>query len=980
MAARSVRSRPTRLGWGSFGMAVLTMVGAFSTTNNLLYVLYSAILSALVVSWLAGKLNLRRLSVSARFPDQVFRGDPFRLGLVLRNEGSLPAMGLAVRGVAVERLDPSGQVAIGLPFTFAHRGLNLAAGLEVESLFPLGLFRHRLALAEPAGTAFPKLKEVHGAFEITADASLSGRPLPKKGRGDELYGIRDYDESDDSRLINWKLSAKAGKPLINEYCVPGESRVTIRIDAVGSGEEAERRISEAGSAFKYYVDTGAEVRLVTCEGGVDYGKGLLHLDKALRLLAALGEGKTPRPSRAAPGPPRGALTDTPALRRLQFAGAAIVYAGLFLIDEINVALLAALAAVIPLGWLLYEFKAWRVPRLAWDALSLGVLVFILALDWRVSGVAIANTHLVLYLLANRALNEVKTAELPQFFLILALGGFLVSGLTISPWYFLFFLLYAAFAGTWLMLASGFRFEDRARWAPGLAAVAAACLGLAGVVFGVSPRTEGLRHMNPFVAMGIDKLQVKSAAIVGFTEHVSLGWYGRIKKSTSRVMRIRPLAPPGPGAPGPLYVRGAAFDTFDGNSWDKGKLDFAYRMEGRRCVSNSGRAWAVRAGEQVVFPADDGTLEPALEFTCYPMNLSVLFTVGSLTAVRLPSGAANFDYTDTAYFAAPYTAGMSYVLYARRAAPGFGRSIEGYDRLLRERFLRLPPGEDGRVAALARKITAKAATDEEKAGAVESHLRRSYRYSTFSDSDRRGLPEFLFEDKKGNCEYFATAAAILLRHAGVPARLVTGFLAEEWNEYGKFYDVRQSAAHAWTEAYVGGRWVTLDATPPAGFTQAADALYKRLERLMSALEMRWYRHIIGYDTYVQRNTFYRLSQALSPERAAAWLKKAARPLAAAAAVAGVVLAGWRFRRRGRRPPKTIFERAQALLDRAGLGREAHLTPLEHARGVGRVRPDLAAVVPLVELHYLDRYGGAGLDGGRKRRVEELLEGLELALRK
>ncbi|MDD5629400.1 MAG: transglutaminase domain-containing protein, partial [Elusimicrobia bacterium] len=245
---------------------------------------------------------------------------------------------------------------------------------------------------------------------------------------------------------------------------------------------------------------------------------------------------------------------------------------------------------------------------------------------------------------------------------------------------------------------------------------------------------------------------------------------------------------------------------------------------------------------------------------------------------------------------------------------------------------------------------------------------------------KGLAQFLFEDQKGNCEFFATAAAVMLRHVGVPARFVAGFLAEEWNEYGRFYDVRQGSAHAWTEAYIGGRWVTLDATPPAGFSQAADAFYKRLERMMSALEMRWYQQVIGYDGYVQRNTFFRLSQAVSPERVLARAKRLALPggLAAAAAACGLGL--WRLRGRRRRAPRTLFERAQALLDDAGLPREAHLTPLEHARRLGRARPELAGLVPLVELHYLERYRGPALDAAQSRRAELLLADLGRALRR
>ncbi|MBI5883610.1 MAG: DUF58 domain-containing protein [Elusimicrobia bacterium] len=245
----SCRARLTRLGWGAVGMAVLSMMASFSTGNNLLYVLYGMVVAGLAVSWLGGRVNLARVTACGRMPDQVFRGDLFRLCLTLANAGRFPAFGLRVREAVVGRLGPGQEAEVRFPFIFEHRGLNRVEGLEVESLWPFGFFRHSASLPELSGTALPRMREVHAAAEITADASLTGRPRPKKGRGDELFGIRVYDQGDDSRLINWKLSAKQDKALVNEYCVAGDSRVTIRVDNLGSGEAAGPATRASPSAW-----------------------------------------------------------------------------------------------------------------------------------------------------------------------------------------------------------------------------------------------------------------------------------------------------------------------------------------------------------------------------------------------------------------------------------------------------------------------------------------------------------------------------------------------------------------------------------------------------------------------------------------------------------------------------------------------------------------------------------------------------------
>jgi uncharacterized protein (DUF58 family) len=959
-------------------MAALTMTAAFSTGNNLLYLLYSSVLALLGLSWLAGRLNLRRVRVRAAFPEQVFQGTPFKIKLILSNGGRIPAFGLRVRRESIQRLGAGMEAEASIPFAFSFRGLNVAEGVDLESSFPFGLFKRRVPCLGIAGTALPVLREVRGPAEITADASLSGRPVPRKGRGDELYGVRDYDRSDDSRLINWKLSAKAGRPLVNEYCAPGESRVTVRIGALGSGEEAERRIREAGSAFRYYLDSGAEVRLTTCEGGVEYGKGLLHLDKALRFLASMGEGKSPRPSRTPPAPEED-IRDSPGLRRLLFLGMGTVLASFSLVDEIGPGIASALAPAVLLGWMLQEAGARRPPRILYEAATAAMLAFILLLDWRISGIAVANAHLLLYLVVNRALADIKPRELPQAFLILYLAFILVSGLSISLWYIAAFLLFAAFAGAWLMLAGGFEAGDWRRWAPAAGFWGLASLGLSTLLFALSPRLESLRHINPFTAMGIDKLNPRESAAVGFSDGVTLGFYGELKRSTARMMRVRPLAPMDTRLPEALYVRGPALDFFDGRRWTKGRVDFAYSRGGKRAPSSAGRAWVPRLRRQLVFPYGDSPLGPGFEFTIYPMNQSVLFTAGGLGSVELPEGAAWFDHTDTAYLASPYSEGIGYTVYPAPGGRGFGPFIQGYGDIVRQRFLQTPPDPGGRVAGLASAVTARASGPEAKARAVEAWLRRACRYSTYSSSQRKSLEDFLFRDRSGNCEYFATAGAVLLRHAGVPARLATGFLAQDFNEYGRFFDVRQGQAHAWVEALADGRWILVDPTPASLFSQTADAFYRRVERMVNALELRWYRHVVGYDRFVQRDALFRLTRSVSPAALQSGLSRCRLPLLASACV---ILLAWglrRLRRRLSRKPRTAYEKALLLLDGAGLGREAHLTAREHALRVARARPDLCAAAGLAELHYLDLYRGRGLDPDERSRAEGLLTSLESSLR-
>ena len=99
--------------------------------------------------------------------------------------------------------------------------------------------------------------------------------------------------------------------------------------------------------------------------------------------------------------------------------------------------------------------------------------------------------------------------------------------------------------------------------------------------------------------------------------------------------------------------------------------------------------------------------------------------------------------------------------------------------------------------------------------IRTRLLEDHAYSLEFHRDQRGMDpvlEFLGEEKRGHCEYFASAAALLARAAGVPARVVGGYRVVERSPLDDYAIVRQRDAHAWAEVWLDGRWETLDATP------------------------------------------------------------------------------------------------------------------------------------------------------------------------
>lgn len=132
------------------------------------------------------------------------------------------------------------------------------------------------------------------------------------------------------------------------------------------------------------------------------------------------------------------------------------------------------------------------------------------------------------------------------------------------------------------------------------------------------------------------------------------------------------------------------------------------------------------------------------------------------------------------------------------------------------LLTVPPEIDPKVRQMAQEITAESLTQPEKAMAITEYLLSHYRYSMdFVRSSQDPVSDFLLNKKPAHCQYFASAAVMLLRSVGIPARYANGYYVHEEDGPGHWI-VRTRDAHAWAEAYLDGiGWVVVEATPPDG---------------------------------------------------------------------------------------------------------------------------------------------------------------------
>ncbi len=323
-------------------------------------------------------------------------------------------------------------------------------------------------------------------------------------------------------------------------------------------------------------------------------------------------------------------------------------------------------------------------------------------------------------------------------------------------------------------------------------------------------------------------------------------------------------------------------------------------------------------------------------------------------------------------------GAHYIAYSRdpftMTAAVNGRPLSEIPPEIIAPYLALSPTLSPRVRNLGLEITAGKSTAAAKVVAVMNWLERTHEYSLDlgkANASVDPVETFLFDHKAGHCEYFASAAAVLLRTAGVPTRYVNGFLGGEWNAVGQYVTVRQNRAHAWVEAYLGELgWMRVDATPSV----RAPGRMGKVRQLLDSIEFFWSRWIVGYDLGRQLDLARDLGRGVGFESAApgstsgnripwkrvglcvaagaigivVWLRLRRRRLGAAA---GNVLSGIGHQAVGR-----LYRRCLEKLAEVGYPRRPSETPREFAgRIVGAGLQGADAFVRLTHLYLQARFG-------------------------
>ena len=496
-------------------------------------------------------------------------------------------------------------------------------------------------------------------------------------------------------------------------------------------------------------------------------------------------------------------------------------------------------------------------------------------------------------------------------------------------------------------------------------------------------TAGLFVVFPRVGLSILLLsKPRAGRMVGFSEHVDLGEVGTLRADPTIALRIEiPDLPNPPPARLALHLRGAAFDTYDGRSWSRSSNQ-------REPVAHEGGiVWIRRAPD----PAHDRAWHVELE----PIDPPVLFAPLGAVALQVrqrgePTLNSRLEVWSEPESAFRYNGtedrGVRYDIFM---GPEADRGAEPLSEDDQERYTALPHNVSERVRGLAHSATESATTPLEKARALESYLRRSFTYDLSSPAGRSSDPldDFLFNSRRGHCEFYSTAMVVMLRELGIPSRNVTGFIGGSYNRFGRYYAVRQGDAHSWVEVYFKDRgWQMFDPTPPADAAPRSEisGALALVRDIIEATGQRWDRYVVGYDLRQQVYLFDSISRYRSLHFGAGARHAQVGLLGLGGTLAGIAaVVLWRRRRRRAAPagpapdPRarvrllatSLYETLDAAMAAQGIPRGPSTPPLRHAESLRRLGHPLADDVLELTRVYLDaRFGATTISDDVRRAFE------------
>ncbi len=408
-------------------------------------------------------------------------------------------------------------------------------------------------------------------------------------------------------------------------------------------------------------------------------------------------------------------------------------------------------------------------------------------------------------------------------------------------------------------------SQRIHFAPRLVAltgfVTAGILLLTVGLFVILPRTANVAFRH---------LLSPRFHLSGFSREVTLGQIGEIQRDSHAVMHVRPYSR---RMPANLKWRGTALTRFDGKRWsDPISANSVLLPRQSPVVLADDRQRSRTDGIRFSYGVDLNTSDSDALFVA---GTPEFLNVNHVRVIRTP--------TDSYRLLASPAENVRYeVATFVPSRPPSERPME-LSAGERSKYLQVPV-LDIRIPELARSFAGEG-QPWQRAQNIENQLRTKFSYTLDLPAQPPADPlaNFLFERKRGHCEYFASAMTVMLRTIGIPARLVNGFQSGTWNSLSNLYVIRASDAHSWVEAFLPNvGWTTFDPTPSAPVA-AQNSVSERVAMFFDAADTFWQTWVVNYDLNRQVTLAQRVEEGFLhlrwswPSLVTSWKSKWTSPL-------------------------------------------------------------------------------------------------------
>ena len=362
-------------------------------------------------------------------------------------------------------------------------------------------------------------------------------------------------------------------------------------------------------------------------------------------------------------------------------------------------------------------------------------------------------------------------------------------------------------------------------------------------------------------------------VQGFSDTIDLGHFGTLKTSTKIILRLELLSGQENLNPeASIYLRGVSFDNYNGNGWSKSESKsyplLEYSRDGYLTIPD-------KLNPEV-------TNDNEFEYNIYQEPLHnetpVVFAATKLLGIKSHNRrSSRRRQKQTKFFIddmndLTHDQGENKPLdYTVRSALINHGAInldpvrKEYSPYFKERYTQLPLELDERISTLAKEYSYAAQNPYALALSIANSLNKDYSYTTEGVGQLADpISNFLFERRRGHCEYFATAMVLMMRTLGIPARPVNGFLGSQYNSYGDYYMVTEANAHTWVEVFFPEYgWVTFDPTPPSLSESYFSAAFTDLGLWLDSMKLQWYKWVVFYNLDRQILLYTGLWNALLP---------------------------------------------------------------------------------------------------------------------